>query len=70
MARDDNDPARSEQVARPRSSGWLAKLRPGVRKTEAPRPAAETTDDLWVKCPDTGELIYRPDLEAAYWVTP
>jgi len=70
MARDDNDQTRSEQVARPRSSGWLAKLRPGVRKTEAPRPAAETTDDLWVKCPDTGELIYRPDLEAAYWVTP
>jgi acetyl-CoA carboxylase carboxyl transferase subunit beta len=23
-----------------------------------------------VKCPDTGEMIYRPDLEAALWVTP
>ena len=40
-----------------------------MRKTEAPRPV-ETPDDLWVKCPDTGELIYRPDLETAFWVTP
>jgi acetyl-CoA carboxylase carboxyl transferase subunit beta len=26
--------------------------------------------NLWVKCPQSGELIYRPDLEAAQWVTP
>jgi acetyl-CoA carboxylase carboxyl transferase subunit beta len=30
----------------------------------------ETPDNLWVKCPDTGEMIYRSDLEAALWVTP
>ena len=30
----------------------------------------ETPENLWVKCPDTGEMIYRPDLEAAMWVTP
>ena len=30
----------------------------------------ETPENLWVKCPDTGEMIYRPDLEAALWVTP
>ncbi|HWA62584.1 MAG TPA: acetyl-CoA carboxylase carboxyltransferase subunit beta [Caulobacteraceae bacterium] len=47
--------------------GWLAKIAPGVRKLVAKR---DTPDNLWVKCPDTGEMIYRPDLEAAQWVTP
>jgi acetyl-CoA carboxylase carboxyl transferase subunit beta len=67
MARDDNQD-QAEKAARARGSGWLSKLRPGVRKAEAPR--SDTPDDLWVKCPDTGELIYRPELEAAFWVTP
>ena len=65
MARDDNP--KPQQTTK--GAGWLSKLRPGVQKPEAPRPV-ETPDDLWVKCPDTGELIYRPDLEAAKWVTP
>jgi acetyl-CoA carboxylase carboxyl transferase subunit beta len=30
----------------------------------------ETPENLWEKCPDTGEMIYRPDLEAALWVMP
>lgn len=47
--------------------GWLARIAPGVRKAFARR---ETPDNLWVKCPDTGEMLYRPDLEAALWVTP
>src|SRR5215204_3833222 len=47
--------------------GWLAKIAPGVRKAFSKR---ETPENLWVKCPDTGEMIYRPDLEAALWVTP
>lgn len=47
--------------------GWLAKIAPGVRKAFTKR---DTPDNLWVKCPDTGEMIYRPDLEAALWVTP
>jgi acetyl-CoA carboxylase carboxyl transferase subunit beta len=47
--------------------GWLARIAPGVRKLVSRR---ETPDNLWVKCPDTGEMIYRPDLEAALWVTP
>ena len=47
--------------------GWLAKIAPGVRKLVSKR---ETPDNLWVKCPDTGEMIYRSDLEAALWVTP
>ena len=53
--------------ARPARGGWLAKIAPGVRNLVAKR---ETPENLWVKCPDTGEMIYRPDLEAALWVTP
>ena len=29
-----------------------------------------TPDNLWIKCPGTGEMVYRPELEAAQWVTP
>jgi acetyl-CoA carboxylase carboxyl transferase subunit beta len=47
--------------------GWLARIAPGVRKLVNRR---ETPENLWEKCPDTGEMIYRPDLEAALWVTP
>jgi len=47
--------------------GWLAKFAPGVRKLVSKR---ETPENLWVKCPDTGEMIYRSDLEASLWVTP
>jgi len=51
-----------------RGAGWLAKIAPGVRNLVNRR--AETPDNLWIKCPDTGEMIYRPDLESALWVTP
>ncbi len=47
--------------------GWLSRIAPGVRNAFSKR---ETPENLWVKCPDTGEMIYRPDLEAALWVTP
>ena len=50
--------------------GWLAKFAPGVRDMATRSPKRETPDNLWVKDPDTGEMIYRPDLEAALWVTP
>jgi acetyl-CoA carboxylase carboxyl transferase subunit beta len=50
-----------------RKRGWLSKIAPGVRNAFAKR---ETPENLWVKCPNTGEMIYRPELEAAQWVTP
>lgn len=50
--------------------GWLARFAPGVSGALKPKPAKDTPDNLWVKCPDTGEMIYRSDLEAALWVTP
>ena len=63
-----NKPVRNPPPAAGRErGGWLAKIAPGVRKLVARR---DTPENLWVKCPDTGEMIYRPDLEAALWVTP
>jgi acetyl-CoA carboxylase carboxyl transferase subunit beta len=56
-----------DEKPRPQRGGWLARIAPGVRKLVTRR---ETPDNLWEKCPDTGEMIYRPDLEAALWVTP
>ena len=69
-ARDDKltDKAVEKAPKAARGAGWLAKIAPGVRNLVARRN--ETPDNLWIKCPDTGEMIYRPDLEAALWVTP
>ena len=50
-----------------RRGGWLSRIAPGVRGAFSKR---ETPENLWVKCPDTGEMIFRSDLEAALWVTP
>jgi acetyl-CoA carboxylase carboxyl transferase subunit beta len=67
MAEQRNDkPGRTPPAPRERT-GWLSRIAPGVRNAFAKR---ETPENLWVKCPDTGEMIYRPDLEAALWVTP
>lgn len=64
----DEKSGKPAQAQAPRErGGWLAKIAPGVRNLVAKR---ETPDNLWVKCPDTGEMLYRPDLEAALWVTP
>src|SRR5271169_3725640 len=63
-----NKPVRNPPpTANRERGGWLAKIAPGVRKLVSRR---DTPENLWVKCPDTGEMIYRPDLEAAHWVTP
>ena len=60
---------RNDKPARPaaeRRRGWLSRIAPGVRNFAK----RDTPENLWVKCPDTGEMLYRPDLEAALWVTP
>ncbi|MEO8112915.1 MAG: acetyl-CoA carboxylase, carboxyltransferase subunit beta [Phenylobacterium sp.] len=66
MAEQRNDKPGRQTQGRERS-GWLSRIAPGVRNAFTKR---ETPENLWVKCPDTGEMIYRPDLEAALWVTP
>lgn len=47
---------------------WLTNLPPGLKSIFAKKE--DGGDSLWVKCPKTGELIYREDMEAAMWVTP
>ena len=58
-------PLPAERPRRP--AGWLSKIAPGVRSFVQRK---DTPDNLWVKCPDTGEMIYRADLDSAMWVTP
>ena len=69
MAGKPDDPTGPQRppAERRRGGGWLARIAPGVRKIVGRR---DTPENLWVKDPDTGEMIYRPELEAALWVTP
>ena len=48
---------------------WLTNLPPGLKSIFAKKDESEG-DSLWVKCPKTGELVYRQELESSYWVTP
>jgi acetyl-CoA carboxylase carboxyl transferase subunit beta len=50
---------------------WLSNFaRPGLSKKKPEEEKRETPDNLWIKCPATGELVFRAELEAAQWVTP
>ena len=60
-------PVAAKPAERRERGGWLAKIAPGVSKLVSKR---ETPENLWVKDPDSGDMIYRSDLEAAMWVTP
>jgi acetyl-CoA carboxylase carboxyl transferase subunit beta len=47
---------------------WITKLTPpGVKKIFTKR---DTPDNLWVKCPKSGEMVFHADLEASLHVTP
>ena len=67
MAEQRNDKPGKTQTPQQQRRGWLSRIAPGVRGAFSKR---ETPENLWVKCPETGEMIFRPDLEAAHWVTP
>ena len=59
MAEQRNDkPGRPSNRER---TGWLSRIAPGVRNAFAKRET--TPENLWVKDPDTGEMLYRSDLE-------
>jgi len=64
MAEQRNDKPNRPPAERRR--GWLSRIAPGVRGLTK----KDTPENLWVKDPDSGEMLYRPDLEAALWVTP
>lgn len=62
------DKTRPPEKTPDRRVGWLSRFAPGVRKIVSRRDS--TPDNLWVKDPDTGEMLYRSDLETSLWVTP
>lgn len=48
---------------------WINNVvRPKIRSLIYPRK--EVPDNLWVKCPETGEMVFHRDLEANQWVVP
>ncbi len=47
---------------------WLTNFRPPGLKTWLQKK--DTPDNLWVKCPISGELVYRSDLIESWFVTP
>lgn len=68
MADKNRPPEKSPDRPGDRRVGWLSRFAPGVRKIVSRRDS--TPDNLWVKDPDTGEMLYRSDLETSLWVTP
>ena len=50
---------------------WLSNFaRPGLKNKKAEEDKRDTPDNLWVKDPGSGELIYRAELDASCWVMP
>ncbi|MCQ8782225.1 acetyl-CoA carboxylase, carboxyltransferase subunit beta [Mangrovibrevibacter kandeliae] len=47
---------------------WITNyVRPKISSLLAPR---EVPENLWIKCPETGEMVFHKDLEANQWVIP
>ncbi|ADZ68488.1 acetyl-CoA carboxylase, carboxyltransferase subunit beta [Polymorphum gilvum] len=42
-------------------------VRPKIRSFLSKR---EMPENLWIKCPETGEMVFHRDLEANHWVVP
>ena len=47
---------------------WINSIRPKIRGLLTPK--RELPDNLWVKCPDTGQMVFYKDLEANQFVIP
>jgi acetyl-CoA carboxylase carboxyl transferase subunit beta len=48
---------------------WINNVvRPKIQRILSPK--RETPDNLWVKCPESGQMIYHKDLEANQFVVP
>ncbi|HEY9055582.1 MAG TPA: acetyl-CoA carboxylase carboxyl transferase subunit beta, partial [Aurantimonas sp.] len=47
---------------------WITNyVRPKISSLLANR---EVPENLWIKCPETGEMVFHKDLEANQWVIP
>ena len=67
MAPKEPKPPKPQREPKPRRAGWLSRFAPGIRRKAKRDDAPE---NLWVKDPASGDMIYRPDLEASLWVAP
>jgi acetyl-CoA carboxylase carboxyl transferase subunit beta len=47
---------------------WINNIRPKIRSLLATK--RELPDNLWVKCPETGQMVFYKDLEANQFVIP
>ena len=47
---------------------WINSIRPKIRGLLTTK--REVPDNLWVKCPDTGQMVFYKDLEANQFVVP
>src|SRR5207248_1965172 len=50
-----------------RRMNWISNVRPKIRNYFARR---DTPENLWIKCPDTGQLVFYKDVEANQFVIP
>ena len=41
-----------------------------ARNAPEPAPEAPAAETLWIKCPETGQLVFHKDVEANNWVIP
>ncbi len=48
---------------------WINNVvRPKIRSFLKPKDTG--SENLWVKCPESGEMVFYRDLEANQWVVP
>src|SRR5882724_9388377 len=47
---------------------WITNVvRPGIKALLSRK---EVPENLWIKCPETGQLVFHKDVEANLWVIP
>jgi acetyl-CoA carboxylase carboxyl transferase subunit beta len=54
------------QIGKERRVSWITDVAPKIKtlfKRDAP-------DNLWIKCPDSGQVVFQKDVEANQWVIP
>jgi acetyl-CoA carboxylase beta subunit len=55
------------QIGKERRVSWITDVVPPKIKTLFKR---DTPENLWIKCPDSGQVVFQKDVEANQWVIP
>jgi len=64
----DNYIAQPGEIGQGRAMNWLTKLTPpGVKNIFTKK---DSPDNLWIKCPKSGEMVFSADLASLKHVTP